>query len=200
MKPGSLPRCVMAVVACADEVALAAALARLRRDRGLAGDFEFHYVRATDSLREAFMDVLADQAVHATVAIYEKDRLRPRWAWGRDTGLLLQLVVHCALAFPAGTLGGARMLIDGDREARALIKILRPALSHALAERGGTERLTRMTHGDSTRHDILQVADMFSGALAAASKRRVQHTTFLGRARGRVTVLPIAPEMEKPIK
>lgn len=200
MKPGSLPRCVMAVVACTDVDALDGALAELRQARSLKKTFEFHYTEIDDAeLRSQFMAAVAGK-VMATVAVYEKERMVPRWAWGRDTDLLVQLIIHCVMALPPAAIDGAKVVIDGDREAKALRKVLRPALSKSLEQHGITERSAKMVPGRSEDYNIVQVADMIAGATSDIVKRRAKETEFLGVALDDVTVLRITPLMEKPAK
>lgn len=198
---GSRPRCVMAVAACHDEPGLQLALATLRQERSLRKDFEFHYSEIDDSshLREEFMAAVAGLFT-ATVAIYDKTQMQPSWAWGRDTDLLMQLIVHCVLGLAPTTLARSKMILDGEREAKTLGRKLRPIISKALAERDISERLSKIVPGNSRDYDVLQLADMIGGAVHDAARRASKDTHFLGDARGNVTILRITPEMEKPTK
>ena len=200
VKPGSLPRCVMAVVACKDAVALEVALAEVREKRGLKRDFEFHYTDIDDPiLRGEFMQAVAGK-FRAAVAVYDKEQMRHRWAWGRDTDLLVQLIIHCILALPPDVIQDGKMVIDGDREVKALKRALRPALSKTLKERGVSERLNKIAPGNSKVYGVIQVADMVCGAINEAAKRQIKVGGFLDAARDSVTVLRITPNMEKPAK
>lgn len=197
---GSLPRCIMAVIVCLDEEALQSALAELHRACGLRKDFEFHYTKLDDQeLKEQFMQAIASKFI-ATVAVYEKERMAPSWAWGRDTDLLVQLIIHCVLSLPHEVIKDAKMIIDGEREAKALRDAMRPALSKALEKRGIAERLHKIVPGRSASHDAIQVADMIGGAVNAAVKHEAKETRFLAAASECVTVLRITPEMAKPTK
>jgi len=197
---GSLPRCIMAVIVCVDEEALRNALAELRHARSLRKDFEFHYTKLDDQkLKEQFMQAIASKVI-ATVAVYEKERMTPSWAWGRDTDLLVQLIIHCVLSLPHEVIKDAKMIIDGEREAKVLRDVLRPALSKALEERNIAERLHKIVPGSSASYDAIQVADMIGGAVNAEVKHEAKETHFLGAASKCVTVLRITPEMAKPTK
>lgn len=181
-------------------MALRAALAELRRARSLRKDFEFHYTKLDDQgLKEQFMQAISGKFI-ATVAVYEKERMTPKWAWGRDMNLLVQLVIRCVLALPHEALEDGKMIIDGEREAKALRDALRPALSKALKDRGIVERLHKIVPGNSASHDVIQVADMVCGAINTAVRHEAEETRFLATASKCVTVLRITPEMAKPTK
>jgi len=198
MKPRSLPRCIMTIVVCGNEDALSDALAKLRCARSLRKDFEFHYTKIDDeALRSQFMEAIAGK-FSAVVAVYDKEQMKPKWAWGRDTDLLVQLIVHCVLSLPPQVIHDARMIIDGDREVRALRKVLRPTLSKAYQDRGIPERVGKIVPGRSEAYDSIQVADMVGGAVSEAVRRQMKEGRFLKAAGHNVTVLRITPDMEKP--
>jgi len=90
--PKSPSLCIMSVVAY-DENALGAALAKLREQNGKRKDFEFHYTDIDDrELKDDFMAAVAHTFM-GSIVVYNKDAMATRDAWGRDTSLLVQLIV-----------------------------------------------------------------------------------------------------------
>lgn len=196
--PKSQPLCIMAVVAY-DDPALGVALTKLRAHKGKPNDFEFHYTDIDDrQLKDDFMAAVAHTFV-GRIVVYDKDAMVTRDAWGRDTALLVQLIIQGVLLLPKGTITGAKMTIDGKREVKALERTLRPALSAALRAHDVDDRVSKIRHAPSVGHDGLQLADMIGGAVREAIKRGAKETVFLRRAHTVVRVIRTEPEMEKPL-
>jgi len=196
--PKSPSLCIMSVVAY-DEHALGAALAKLREQNGKSKDFEFHYTDIDDrELKDDFMAAVAHTFM-GSIVVYNKDAMATRDAWGRDTSLLVQLIIQCVLLLPEGTIKDAKMTIDGKREVKVLERALRPSLSAALRARYIEGRLSKIRHAQSLGHDGLQLADMVGGAVREAIKRGAKETLFLRSAHTVVRVMRTEPEMEKPL-
>jgi len=80
------------------------------------------------------------------------------------------------LHLPAREMENAKMMIDGDAEAKKLGGIVRTMLSRDAAARGIDYRVRKIVSGDSTAHGALQLADIIGGAAVEAWKRGVQET------------------------
>jgi hypothetical protein len=80
------------------------------------------------------------------------------------------------LHLPAREMENAKMMIDGDAEAKKLGGIVRTMLSRDAAARGIDYRVRKIVSGDSTAHGALQLADMIGGAAVEAWQRGVQET------------------------
>ena len=196
--PKSRPLCIMSVVAY-DENALDVALAKLREQKGKPKDYEFHYTDIDDrQFKDDFMASVAHVFI-GRVVVYDKDAMVTRDAWGRDTSLLVQLIIQSLLLMPEGTIKDAKMTLDGKREVKVLERTLRPALSASLKARCIEDRVSKIRHAQSLGHGGLQLADMVGGAVGDAIKRGSKETLFLRNARAVVRVTKITPEMEKPL-
>jgi len=197
--PKSQPLCIMSVVAYEEDV-LGSALARLREAKSLGQHYEFHYKDINDrSVKDNFMAAVTDIFIGAIV-IFDKDAMETRDAWGRDTNLLVQLIIQCILLLPPGTIKGVPMTIDGKREVKVLERALRPALSKKLLEEEITDRLSKIGHAKSKDHNGIQLADMTAGAVREAISNRKKELFFLRTAHTGVRILQPKPPMERPYR
>ncbi len=198
VKGGSLPYCAMAIVVSETADEIEAALRDVRLTRRLRKDYEFKYTKAYPAVKDAFMEAVAKTSFTAIVVIYHKDAMDPPWAWGKNDDLLAQLLMRGLLHLPRTAIENAKMMIDGDAEAKKLRTMVRPMLSHDAEARGLDYRIAGISTGDSRQHAPLQLADMVGGAAVETWERGMRLTPGLRKVRHRVTIDVITPDMKKP--
>lgn len=199
-KGGSLPYCAMSIVAMETIEEIEAAARDVRVARKLAKDYEFKYAKTYPAVKDAFMDRMARTSFTGIVVIYDKEAMDPPWAWGKNDDLLAQLLVRGLLQLPRTASEDAKVMIDGDAEAKKLARLVRPILSQDAKERGLNYRIAGITSGDSRRHASLQLADMIGGAAVETWERGMDPTPGLRKVGEKVTVDVITADMQKPAK
>jgi len=197
-KSGALSYCAMAVVVSETTEEIDAALQDVRTRRHMRKGFEFKFARINEPGKIAFMERIAQTSFMGVVVIYDKNAMDPPWAWGKNDALLAQLLMHGLLQLPRAAIENAKMIIDGDAEAKKLGGMVRPLLSRDAAARGIDYRIAKIVSGDSKAHATLQLADMIGGAAVDAWERGVRDTPLLRQVRGKVTIDVITPDMKKP--
>jgi len=199
-KSGALSYCAMAVVVSDTAAEIGAALQNVRTGKRMRKGFEFKFARTNEPAKIAFMERVAQTSFTGIVVIYNKNVMNPPWAWGKNDDLLAQLLIRGLSHLPRSAIENAKMMIDGNAEAKKLGRMVRPMLSHDAERRGIDYRLAKIVSGDSREHGALQLADMIGGAAVDAWEQGVQETPLLRRVRGKVTIDVITPDMEKPAK
>ncbi len=199
-KGGSLPYCAMAIVVSDTAEEIDTALQELCSARGLGQSFEFKHAKTHPTRKEWFMDRMAQTSFTSIVVIYDKDAMKPPWAWGKNDDLLAQLLIRGLLQLPRAAIENAKMTIDGDAEAKKLGNMVRTMLTHDAKARGIDYRIAKIVNGDSKAHGALQLADMIGGAAVDAWEQGVRETPLLRKVRGKVIIDIITPDMEKPAK
>jgi len=198
VRGGSLPYCAMAIVVSETAEEIDAARREVCRTRGLGETFEFKHAKTHPSRKAWFMERMARTSFTGIVVIYDKDAMDPPWAWGKNDELLAQLLLRGLRHLPRAAIENAKMMIDGDAEAKKLGRMIRLLLSHDAEARGLDYRVAKIVSGDSKAHGPLQLADMIGGAAVEAWKQGVRETPLLRLVRGKVMIDVITPDMEKP--
>ncbi len=188
----------MSIVVSETTEEIEASLRDVRLARRLSKDREFKYTKTYPAVKDALMEAIARTSFTAVVVIYDKDIMDPPWAWGKNDDLLAQLLMRGLLQLPRTAIENAKMMIDGDAEAKNVGRIIRPMLSRDAVARGLDYRIAGITTGDSRRHAPLQLADMIGGAAVETWQRGMQWTPGLRKVRHKVTIDVITPDMKKP--
>ena len=197
-KSGALSYCAMAIVVSETTEEIDAALQDVRTTRGLGSNFEFKHSKTHLVRKQWFMERMAKIAFTSIVVIYDKNVMEPPWSWGKNDDLLAQLLLRGLLQLPRPAIENAKMVIDGDAEAKKLGRMIRRLLSHDAKTRGLDYRIDKIVSGDSTAYGTLQLADMIGGAAVEAWQQGVRDTPLLRLVRGKVASDVITPDMEKP--
>ena len=151
----------MAVVVSETTEEIDAALQDVRTRRHMRKGFEFKFARINEPGKIAFIERIAQTSFMGVVVIYDKNAMDPPWAWGKNDALLAQLLMRALLQLPRAAIENAKMIIDGDAEAKKLGGMVRPLLSRDAAARGIDYRIAKIVSGrfqgacdvTSRRHD-----------------------------------------------
>ncbi len=202
-KRDSLPYCAMSVVVSDTAQEIEDALTDVRRKRSLpkdkkGKDYEFKFAKTNWPAKQDFMQRVAHTSFTGVVVIYNKEAMTPRWAWGKNDDLLVQLLAHCVLQLPQSAISGSKMMIDGDAEAKKVGRLVKPKLSRVWLNRSLSARLGKIVNGDSKDYGPLQLADMIGGAAVEAWQHDVVYTPLMRPVRSKVTIQVVTPGMPIP--
>lgn len=150
--------------------ALTATLGAIRRSQRLDEAFAIRYSHCSDKVRRAFFSRIATSGTFVFLSTVDKRAWhRPRRK-GRPSEWLDEAIADLVCRVPEQTVAGQVLIIDRPKwETKA---VLRTASTIKQALRGaGTHPFPKIKAcpDDHPQGEIVQVADMFAGALAAAS-------------------------------
>ncbi len=172
---GSTPHFVVGMVIFSDfdeAERTSRTIADARRDLGVKPEFKFS--KCGDNVRDGFFRAIAPHAFQIRALVVEKARIyshRLR-ATHKDFHryFVQQLIRH-----DGGALIGARVKIDGggDRE-------FRRAMGVYLRQELGPGRIAKLSFADSKSDNLIQLADMATGAIARSFSGRTDANRWRG--------------------
>jgi hypothetical protein len=149
----------------AEETALA--IKKLRRELHFPDDVEFKFHKSR------FLETVIQYPFRIRAIVVEKDKIRPKFT-GTDKETFFNHIVLTVLQQTKGTVRHAKLRFD-KRGERRIRNELRAYLSQALDNKV-KNIFTDLKFVDSKRDNLVQLADMVAGSIAAYYKG---HTTEL---------------------
>lgn len=136
----------------------------LRRELRKPAEFEFHFKENSDTVRRAFLEAVVPYNFFYFGFVINKAKLFPKSFPTTDAFYRYA----CGLVFESAKpyLDEAAVKIDasgGRKFQRQLTSYLKTKIN---TREAGPQRIRRVTAGDSSRSNLLQLADMVCGAVA----------------------------------
>jgi len=172
---GSSEQLIFVVVLCVEYGDLKQSLSELRRALNLPQDYEFHYVETPRRVREAFFRMLAGVPFAAQALLVHKRQLAQSLARTRGRDVLGRFIAELMVRVPSDSMEGAILLVDGDKVAGALTRVIRVSISRETKAKRIKRGLKKVKGRPSHQEDGLQVADMLAGAIAGREKGEVDY-------------------------
>jgi Protein of unknown function (DUF3800) len=151
-----------------DPVPIHRAVDDLRLELGMRRDNEFKWYRSSEGTRWAFLRMLRKQDFTARVLVV--DKLLMATSHGRNPDLFYSLVVRMVLE-QDNSINDATLILDESVQSRkgkqALTTYLRKALNTDVKSR----KIGEIRYHRSRSDNIVQAADMLSGAIYAKYRR-----------------------------
>lgn len=145
---------------------LTAALADIRRGRRLSEQFAFRYSACSTEVRLAFFTRLAPVSVSVTAVSIDKRNWYAQSRPGRPSEWLDQAIAELVCAAAPSTITGQVILVDRPKSETKAVRATERVIKRALkgAELQPYPQIKPCPDHKSQGH-IIQVADMFAGAL-----------------------------------
>lgn len=135
----------------------------LRKEQRLPDDFEFHFNKMKPAYRRMFLEAVAPYNFFYFGLVIDKTKLT-----GSEFQIKESLYEYaCGLIFDKAKprLGDAIVVID-ESGSKNLGRELKSYLVHRLKDRSGKCLIKRVRTQNSTKNNLLQLADMVVGAMA----------------------------------
>ncbi|HVI21765.1 MAG TPA: DUF3800 domain-containing protein [Bacillus sp. (in: firmicutes)] len=149
----------------AEETALA--IKKLRRKLHFPDDVEFKFHKSRLPIKRRFLETVVHYPFRIRAIVVEKDKIRPKFN-GTDKETFFNHIVLTVLQQTKGTVRHAKLRFD-KRGERRIRNELRAYLSQALDNKV-KNIFTDLKFVDSKRDNLVQLADMVAGAIAAYYK------------------------------
>jgi hypothetical protein len=165
--PNSSPVFVIALVIfddtlVAEETALA--IKKLRRELHFPDDVEFKFHKSRLPVKRRFLEAVVHYPFRIRAIVVEKDKIRSKFT-GTDKETFFNHIVLTVLQQTKGTVRHAKLRFD-KRGERRIRNELRAYLSQAL-DNTAKNIFTDLKFVDSKRDNLVQLADMVAGSIAA---------------------------------
>lgn len=173
-------------------------IALLRRELGLAADFEFHFNETPERIKEAFFDATVRYSFFYFAIVINKAKL-----YGPGFKVKESFYKYAAsLVFQNAQqyLTDATVVLDGSGS-REFKRQLTSYLNRKVNEPGsGRRRIRRVKLQDSSKNNLIQLADMVCGAMARSFKgrRRKGQRDFRRRIAHREIYVQFWPKNKNP--
>ncbi len=178
-RPGSSRYFVLTVVLFNDhdEATLAdKQIAMLRRDLGLAKEFEFKFNKLNRHLRSQFLTRLVEADFQYLAVAIDKEKLSSRQELQES---LYRRALELLFGLTMSSLSKATVIIDGEAE-REFRRALSAFLRQQIGEPGAIHRLKLQ---DSRSNNLIQLADMVSGSVLRTCQTRQTRPPTRGQSR-----------------
>jgi hypothetical protein len=162
-RQGSSRYFVITLLLVSDPIPFHGAVDQLRESLGFAPGNEFKWVNSADDVRWAFLRMLRRQDFTARALVIDKTLMTSSHMHKRET--FYNFLVKMVLKYDSGTIRDATLVVDesfrGKRSKQNLTAYLRRELNTRPQERRISEVRYHKSHADN----LIQAADMLSGAV-----------------------------------
>ncbi len=170
----------------------------LRRELGLAADFEFHFNETPECIKEAFFDaVVRYNFFYAAVVINKAKLYGPGFRFKES---FYKYAASLVFQNAQQHLSDATVVFDGSGS-REFKRQLKSYLSRKVNERGATPRKIRKVKlQDSKTNNLIQLADMVCGVISRSfkGKRRKGKKDFRKQIAHREIYVQFWPKNKNP--
>jgi len=168
-RQGSTRYFVVTLLLVDDPIPIQAAIDDLRRSLGFGPSDEFKFNHSAEDVRLAFLRRLNRQHFSARALVVDKTRMMRPHMRKRDT--FYNYLVQMILRHDGGTIQDATLVLDESVKSKRRQDQLAAYLRHALNTSPSAPRVRQILHHASHTDNLLQAADMVSGAVYARFHR-----------------------------
>jgi hypothetical protein len=168
-KQGSTRYFVLTLLLVEDPIPIQSAIERFRQQRGLPPGGEFKFTNSPPAVREAFLKLLVSKRLFVRALVVDKTLMTQPHMRRRDT--FYNYLVRLILEHDGGTIQDALPVLDESVKNRKTQDQLGSYLRHALNTNQDRPRLRGTVHHGSHTDNLIQAADMVSGAVYYAYHR-----------------------------
>ena len=142
-------------------------LSDIRASNELGKSFYFHFSDASETIKPAFFQTLAQTEIRGVVLRVDKSRLQPEFHRMRGMNLIAHFVAENICRLPESMIANHSLIFDGSRDETTVIRAIRVGVSARLRLLG-KPLLDRVAARPAQEEAGLQVADMLAGAASSA--------------------------------
>ena len=166
---GSSRYFVITLLLIDDPIALQTAVDELRRSLGFAAENEFKFYKASEATRWAFLRMLRRQDFTARVLVIDKQQMTKPHMRKRET--FYNFLVQMVMQHDNGTIKDAMLILDESVQSKKSKQQLTTYLRKALNANPNRRKVREVRYHRSSADNIIQAADMLSGAIYARYHR-----------------------------
>lgn len=182
---GSSRYFVLTLLLVDDPIPLQAAVDDLRERLGFAPRNEFKFYRSSEEVRWAFLRMLRRQSFTARLLVIDKTLMIEPHMRKRET--FYNFLVQMILKHDNGTIVDATLVLDESVKGKQSKQELTTYLRRALNADRGQRKITAVRYHKSHTDNLIQAADMLSGA--AYARYHKGDSTYFDAIRSKITDL-----------
>lgn len=166
---GSSRYFVITLLLIDDPIPIQTAIDDLRRSLGFTAGNEFKFYKSSEATRWAFLRMLRRQDFKARVLVIDKHRMTRPHIQKRET--FYNFLVQMVLQHDNGTIEDAMLILDESVQTKKSKQQLTTYLRQALNANPERRKIREVRFHRSSADNIIQAADMLSGAIYARYHR-----------------------------
>jgi hypothetical protein len=166
---GSTRYFVITLLLVDDQIPIQVAIEELRRELGFAPADEFKFSHSAEDVRFAFLRRLNRQRFSVRALVIDKTQMTQPHMRQRDT--FYNFLVQLILRHDNGAIRDATLVLDESVKSKRRQDQLAAYLRHTLNANPDSPRVRAIVHHTSHTDNLLQAADMVSGAIYARYHR-----------------------------